>query len=380
MFNNHCAQETARRRVKGSRKSLTLLPTYARLVCLALISAGGCASTVHHSANLPLEYRVPPVTHGQSLDLSRLSTPKEPSSEIGAGDVLELTLVSGYEQKDQEPILGRVSDAGMLHIPQVGPVPVVGLEPAEAEQTIARYAIERDVYRRPYVTVVIKEKHRNHVTVLGAVDTPGVVELDRASSDVLGALAVAGGLTESAGSEIQIMRKSPQGGSHVAERLPDGPPVELAGYTKQQPTRVVQRIDLADAATGAAGDYRLSDGDVVVVNEREPRYIYVMGLVNDPKEIEIPFGQDLHLLQALTAAGGRKFALADKVHIIRRLPHLGEPIVIEASVRQAKNHGPANLVLGAGDIVSVEETPLTLVAGALQQFMRFGVSGSVPLF
>lgn len=350
------------------------------MVYLAVLGASGCASGVYHSANLPMEYRVPPLTHGKSLDLARLAMPKQASSEIGVGDVLEMMLVSGYEEKDQEPIIGRVSEAGMVDLPQVGPVPVVGLEPAEAEQTIARYAIERNIYRRPHVTVVIKEKYLNHVTVLGAVETPGVVELDRSSSDLLSALAVAGGLTEKAGTEMQILRKVPASSSQLANRPGRQASVDLASFSPPQPTRIAQRVDLAEATQGAAGDYRLGDGDVVVVSENEPRFVYVMGLVREPSEIEIPFGRDLRVLEALTQAGGRQFELADKVHVIRRLPHLSEPIVVEVSVRQAKQNGAANLVLGAGDIVSVEETPLTFVVGALQQFIRFGVSGSVPLF
>jgi polysaccharide export outer membrane protein len=105
-----------------------------------------------------------------------------------------------------------------------------------------------------------------------------------------------------------------------------------------------------------------------------------MGLVNEPKQIEILPGEDIRVLDALAMAKGRKFELADKVHVTRQVPGKPEPVVIEVSVREAKKNGRANLILGAGDIVSVEETPLTFVVGAIQQVLRFGVSGSVPLF
>ena len=326
-----------------------------------------------------MEYQVPATTHGLNLNLSRLAMPKEGSSVIGTGDVLEVTLVSGYEEEPEPPTPIRVSEAGVADIPIVGPVHVDGLEPAEAEQAIARYAIDRGVYRRPHVTVTIKERHFNQVTVLGAVETPGVVDLDRTSSDVLGALAMAGGLTESAGTEIQILRKSSSRATELAQQRSESP-ISLASFSPPATPRIVQRVDLAEAAPSASQDYRLGDGDVVVVSEKEPRFVYVMGLVREPTEIEIPFGRDLRVLDAISRAGGRTTELANKVYVIRRVAQSEEPVVIQVDVRQAKRNGRANVVLGADDIVSVEETPVTFVMGVLERFIRFGLSGSVPLF
>jgi protein involved in polysaccharide export with SLBB domain len=339
---------------------------------------------VYLASNLPPELQVPPTTHGKLLDLSRLAVPQQRSSVIGVGDVLEVTIAHGYEEEDPVPTPVRVTEAGVVNLALVGPVMVAGLEPAQAEQAIAREAVNRDLYLHPNVTVVIEEKHKNHVTVLGAVKTQGVVELERSNSDLVGALAMAEGLTEDAGTEIQIMRQVPAGGTNLAGPPPGGGGnVQLASYSSAPGpvTRVAQRVDLIAATQGGnIGDYRLNDGDVVMVHEKEPRYVYVMGLVNEPQQVEILPGEDLRLLSALATAKGRKFEFADKVHVMRQMPGQAEPAVIEVSVREAKRNGNANLILGAGDVVSVEETPLTVVAGAIQQVLRFGISGSVPLF
>jgi polysaccharide export outer membrane protein len=216
---------------------------------------------------------------------------------------------------------------------------------------------------------MIKRKFANRVTVVGAVENPGVKELDRASSDLLGALAMAGGLTEEAGSEVQILRKRAPGDNSAGTNIP-GP---------AQP-QISQRINLAEVATQAVGDLRLQDGDVVMVYENEPRVVNVMGLVREPKQIKIPPDQDLTVLAAITSAGGRTIQLADKAIVIRQLPGQPEPIEIEVSVREAKSNGAANLVLAPNDIVTVEETPTTFVIGALQNLVRIGVSGTTPLF
>ena len=54
--------------------------------------------------------------------------------------------------------------------------------------------------------------------------------------------------------------------------------------------------------------------------------------------------------------------------------------MIEASIRDAKGDGASNLRIAAGDVISVEETPLTFALGTIQTFFRFGFSAALPLF
>jgi len=86
----------------------------------------------------------------------------------------------------------------------------------------------------------------------------------------------------------------------------------------------------------------------------------------------------VRLLDAIALANGRTMQLADKVHVIRQLDTMKEPILIAASMKEAKRGGPANLRLGPGDIVSVEETPLTFTVGTIRSFIRFGFSSAIP--
>jgi polysaccharide export outer membrane protein len=66
------------------------------------------------------------------------------------------------------------------------------------------------------------------------------------------------------------------------------------------------------------------------------------------------------------------------VQVIRQSPWSDEPIVIQSSVRDAKSNSMANLRLAPGDIVSVEETPTTLVVGTIREFVRFGFTSAIP--
>ncbi|MBN1854826.1 MAG: polysaccharide biosynthesis/export family protein [Pirellulales bacterium] len=327
---------------------------------------------------------MPPIQGGANIDLSQFSTPSEPSSIIGPGDVIKVTLATGYEEKALESILVRVNDQGIANIPLVGEVAVAGMDPAEAEQRIASTSIERGIFQQPHVTVLIEHKKTYRVTVVGAVEEPGVVQLDRSSCDLLGALARAGGLTKEAGSELIIHRQTPMDGP-VAQGRPDpSTGIQPARFSEfdppQLPAASSQKINLRDLTKDGLASYQLGDGDVVMVYKDEPRFVHVMGLVRDPKQIEILPQQNIRILDAIAIAGGRTMQLADKVKVIRQIPDQPEPIVIDVSIRDAKRNSRSNLILAPEDVVTVEETPVTFVLGAFQNLVRIGISGTSPLF
>jgi polysaccharide export outer membrane protein len=110
--------------------------------------------------------------------------------------------------------------------------------------------------------------------------------------------------------------------------------------------------------------------------------IYVGGLVRDPGEFAIPRNRDLDLLQAVQMAGDKSSPVADKVLVIRRVPGRPEPVVIEARLSGAKRNGRENIRLAAGDVVSIEQTPATVVVDTLMSFVRvsFGVANRASLF
>ena len=85
-------------------------------------------------------------------------------------------------------------------------------------------------------------------------------------------------------------------------------------------------------------------------------------------------------MSALAQAGGRTSQLADKVTVIRHLPGQDEPARIVLSVWKAKRNGTHNLRLAPGDVITVEETSVTFVLDMAQRFIRFGLTGSVPMF
>jgi polysaccharide export outer membrane protein len=139
------------------------------------------------------------------------------------------------------------------------------------------------------------------------------------------------------------------------------------------------RIDLVSAAQEGRGGVYLDDGDVVMVPRRDPKPIHVMGLVRKPGQYELPVRQEMRLLDAIALAGGLDIPWAENVLVIRVVEGREQPVLIKAKISQAKRDGDANLRLAAGDVVSVEQTPATVMYDIIRKF-NVGMGASLPVF
>jgi len=223
----------------------------------------------------------------------------------------------------------------------------------------------------------------NHISVIGAVKEPGTYQLPRGSSYLLAAIVSAGGLADDASSNVEVRRSDLLRGVPAAPNPPQiaqGSGAQLAAYHSPDDSVPWIRVDLVSAAREGNGGYYLNDVDVVIVAPQSRKPIQVLGLVAKPGAYDMPFNEDVYLLDALAKAGGRSTELADKVLVIRQIPGQAEPARIQVSIREAKYNGTANILLAEGDIVTVEQTPITFAWDALQRFFRFSVGSSVALF
>ena len=354
----------------------------------------GCQSGTYQARSLPAKFRAGPQTPTQDINLSVAASPGASSDLLAVGDLLSITVATGREDEVINPVAARIADDGTVEVPVIGSVPVAGLDTFDASENITSLGIQRGMFRHPLVTIEVKEKAVNQITVLGAVKEPGTHELPRGSSDLVSALAAAGGLDEKAGTVVEIIRQ-PTFGSLAGSTDHDGSrgEVQLAGYRpsaqgtegKAKSTNGWRggqtiEIDLANLSANPNVDFRLNDRDVVQIAPRKVEVVHVAGLVHKPGQFELPLDQDIFLLDAIALAGGRSSPVADKIFVIRQIENQPEPLVIEASLSEAKLNGAENLKLVAGDSISLEQTPSTVALEAFTKFFRltFGVaSGTV---
>jgi polysaccharide export outer membrane protein len=356
------------------------------IILLLLLCVLGCARPYYRAAQLPTELQAPPASSSYRESIAQLGRSFPPPEIIHPGDLLELLVLPYAGDSSTKPIPVRVSEEGSIQVPLVGKVFVAGLAVGEAELAITRAAQERGIYQNPVVSLTMKKPRSNRITVIGAVRKEGVYELPIAQSTLLDAILAAGNLTEDADSRVQIYR-SEAPNQRRPSSVPNGAAFKSTTATSSLISELEQPesspgpivVDLSQLGGKNGEPYLLEDGDIVVVPQRLKQSVYVLGLVNRPGKIDIPPNQDLYLLDALAMAGGRSSELADKVVILRDRSPKGGAVRILASIREAKQNPDANIRLAPGDVISVEETPITMFERMLRYFLRIGVSASVPV-
>jgi polysaccharide biosynthesis/export protein len=351
-------------------------------ISLFLSISTGCNSA-YRVSNLPLDCLAPSPTNSEAVNLAGLTDTTVSREIIQLGDVLEITMLTDYSKLTTTSTPVRVTDDGTIFVPLVGKVAVAGLEIEQAEQVIAGESIARGVFRNPSITVTMKQCRTNRITVVGAVDKPGPVDIPRASSSLLSALMAAGGMNKEADTEVEIRRTDAHNLApnqmQAADRYRNG--VVLASHQQGQPAAplTVLKVNLNAVAGGAEKLPELRDGDIVYVAKRTPKPVYVMGLVRKPGEFPFPVNQEIRVLDAIALAGGCSNSMAEDVLVIRRPPGKAEPVRIAVSLQAAKQ-GQDNIALAPGDTVSVEQTPITMVVDTIQTFIRVGFGASMSLY
>jgi protein involved in polysaccharide export with SLBB domain len=156
----------------------------------------------------------------------------------------------------------------------------------------------------------------------------------------------------------------PEPASRTIPNLPDGRAIHLDLTNEQDKQRLTQ-------------GFRLENGDIISIDDRKAKPIYVIGMVNKPGEFQMPVDRDLRVLEAIgLAAGVDRNTIPDKALVIRQRPDGSGVLAIRVDLSQAKKDNSQNIRLMAGDTLSVEETVASYTRGLLRGALRFGVGAS----
>lgn len=324
---------------------------------IALNFAAACVSIPTPAVKTPPQ---PPASTAvndinQSLSVAAAqSTSSSADYRIGPDDLIQVTIYNIPEQEARvtpRTVILRVSQKGMIVVPLVGAVPVKGKTTAQVEQELnKRY---EKYIRAPQVGVLITE-YRQRVSVMGAVQKPGVFELTGPKS-VIDMVALAGGITERAGNQVHVYRQDAEGKrqSFVIDLM------VLANPSGQ----------LIDAKNAETVNLPVHAGDVI--NVPQAGMFFVDGAVGKPGSY--PLGRQYTLTQALATAGGVNPELADysSVSIFRRQgPAKVETISVDLDNIMA---GSTQDVMVAPDDVIV--VPISSAKYFVKRFIGTIVSG-----
>ncbi len=236
---------------------------------------------------------------------------------IGAGDVVRITV---YQSPDLT-LEARVSESGAISYPLVGMVKLAGLTVNEAETALADALKKGEFIKNPQVSVMVTQVRANQVNVLGQVGKPGRVPLDLAGMRLTDVIALAGGITASAGSDTVV----------------------VTGTRSGQPFRREVDLPKVFSPNGRADDIVIQPGDAIWV-DRFP-VVYLYGEVQKPGQLRLERG--MTVMQALATAGGLTQRGTQRGLRVSRRGANGQVQSLELSLDDA---------LQSGDVVFVRES------------------------
>ena len=284
--------------------------------------------------------------HGETS--AQISAPASLESEnlIHSGDLIDVDFVGSVEYDWR----GTLTPEGFLNGLDLAEDPIYALCQSEEKIAAAIAAAYSKLLREPQVTVkIIDRSNRPVSTIFGAVKNEQRFQLKR-QAFLNELIILAGGFTDKASGEIQILR-SPHSRC-VAEApknaLPgDGVQRERFVPTSQTENANYINVKISDLLKGASNP-QIFSGDIITVLESEP--IYVIGGVTTPQKISAR--SQMTLTRALAAVGGlTKDADEKNITIFRR--EAGETKVITVEYEKIIAEQIEDIVLKPFDVVEV---------------------------
>jgi polysaccharide export outer membrane protein len=221
---------------------------------------------------------------------------------LGPADQISIRIAEGDDISDK-PIL--IDPDGFIDLNMVGRIHAAGMSVTQLESEVAARLAK--FYKRPAVAVTLVASHSQPVSVLGAVRSPGVHQLE-GHKTLIEVLSLAGGLRDDAGYAITITRRIAYG----PIPLPDNKTDASGNFS----TAHVKANDLISGGNPEA-NIAIEPNDVISAPRAE--LVYVLGQVNRSGGFVLRDRETGTALLALSLAEGLSPLAAPKDAKILRL-------------------------------------------------------------
>jgi len=225
----------------------------------------------------------------------------------------------------------RVSEEGTIPFPYLGEIDINGLTRLEMEKKI-KTAIDEILLQDSQVIVSIIEFQSQKVSLFGAVGNQSQYHLDGPET-LLSLLSRAGGITESAGENIIVIRRLRDNKSRTL-RIP------ISDFMAGDPTLNIP----------------LQNNDIINVPIDELVKIYFVGEINKPGVLSIKKSEIPMLHQAIIQQGGFTAKAAQKRVRIKRTNPDGTEQTLTINVRAILKGRKKDVPLQENDTIFVPET------------------------
>jgi polysaccharide export outer membrane protein len=303
------------------------------LLALALLLSSGCArEQFEHNVHMKvfkqqnIHDQLESRTVQQDMFDSILTVPPEDiESTLGPGDLISVNVLESEHFNTET----RVSSEGYANIPALDQIEVTGLTAAEAEKKIALLLNEKHL-NNPHVSVFVKEKTSDPVTLIGSFTIPG--NYDYVSGHrLLDIIAVAQGVTQNSAKIAYLARKDPRTGV-------------VKNYL----------IDLDALMTHGDMNYNISlaGGDSIFIPEAGQ--CFVDGAVKNPGAYSLR--GEMSITEAIILAGGlTAYTDNDQIKLIRHTGK-GKRNITSISISELQEGLGDNIKLQDQDIIYAESS------------------------
>jgi polysaccharide export outer membrane protein len=256
---------------------------------------------------------------------------------LGPDDHLE---ISGPELTELANKPVRVDGDGDIEVPLGGRIHVSGLTAQQTEQELNK--VLSTYIRHPQVVVSVAEVRSQPVSILGAVNTPGVHQV-QGHKTLLEMLSLAGGIRPDAGYSVRITRQLEWG----CIPLPKAE-VDASGRFSVAELNLKKIMEAKDPGE----NIQIFPHDVISVPKAE--MVYVIGEVRRSGGFVLGEHQSLSVLQALSLAEGLN-STADTRHakILRLKRDADQREEMAVDVKDVLNGKKPDVPLRGDDILFI---------------------------
>ena len=264
--------------------------------------------------------------------------PAAPDYVLQPGDQLSVHVID-IDEIPERPI--RLDSSGFVDVPLAGRFRAGGLT---VEQFKAALASRLTKYiSAPQITAALTEDRSRPVSVVGAVNTPGIQNL-AGPKRLIDVISLAGGLKPDAGSRVLVTREQKWGRIPLPDVVLDPP----SGAS-------IATLSIEDlmALKDPSENIWMEPNDIVSIPAGE--VVYVVGNVKKAGGFQLSTHASISIIQALSLAEGMdKDAAPRRAKILRETPgHDGNPVEIPVDIKSIFDGKSPDLALRGNDILFV---------------------------
>jgi polysaccharide export outer membrane protein len=285
---------------------------------------------------------------GQGNSDQYFGGPIGPNYILGPEDVIKINVLNVPELSNTAV---RIANDGMISLPLIGRVQAAGLTSEQLRKELADKWGE-NYLQDPQVTVFIDQFRAKPVSVIGAVEKPGLYPLTGRRT-LIEMLSMAGGFgkknTSPAGRTVLVTRKS---------GFEDLQPVE--GMHIRGPHQIEVDLNRLLYTRDEALNIEMKPLDIISVSKAE--VVYVTGAVKRPGGFVLEDRPTMTVLQAVSMAEGFTGTAARKSARILRTNQDGSKTEVPINLGKILKGKAQDTMLAANDILFVPDSKQKIVA------------------